>query len=247
MAYAVAISAGVLARQPADTLWSEMLSTILDHFRDGRDARILLPLHGQRSIAVDGSVRTADDETLGIALPYDRDFSQLVDPREICQILFTLQGREYRLLTRIQAIPGASDLLVKPKPPAIALQERQYFRIDTRVELSYYRLASEMPQKPHTVNARVNLSGSGIRIPAAEPLQTGDLLAMVLCLDGGKCLENVECLAQVVRFSTLPNGEMAAAMHFVEIENQDRDKIVAFCLARERELLREKVRTRDFY
>jgi hypothetical protein len=45
----------------------------------------------------------------------------------------------------------------------------------------------------------------------------------------------------------LANGNLAVAFHFAEIESQDRDKIVAFCMAKERELLRTKVRTRELF
>ena len=227
-------------------LLTEMLNTILDHFEDGRDAKILLPVYGQKSISVDGSVHATPQGELSIALPYDRDFSDLINRREVCQILFSLQGREYRLLTRIQDILGPSDLLVKPKPPAIALQEREFFRIDARIKLDYFCLGSNHPGEPHSLHTKVNLSASGIRIPVPGNLDVGDLVALVLSLDG-KTFETVECLAQVIRFCNLPNGDLAVALRFAEIENQERDKIVAFCLAKEREILRTKVRTRDLF
>lgn len=229
-----------------EKLWTEMLETILNHFRDGREARILLPVHGQQSIAVDGSVRTSSEDTLGIALPFDRDFSVLINPREICQILFSLHGREYRLLTRIQHVFGPSDLLVIPKPPAIALQEREFFRIDAKIRLDYFSLEPLPAFPPRALHAKVNLSASGILLPDMGDLAVGESLAMVLWLDG-KHPETIECLAQVVRFTKLPNGSMAVALCFAEIDNQDRDKIVAFCLAKEREILRTKVRTRDLF
>ncbi|MGE4543763.1 MAG: flagellar brake protein [Pedobacter sp.] len=227
-------------------LLTEMLNTILDHFEDGRDAKILLPVYGQRSISVEGSVHSTPKGELGIALPYDRDFSDVINPQEVCQIFFSLQGREYRLLTRIQSILGPSDLLVKPKPPAIALQEREFFRIDARIKLDYFCLGSNHPSQPHSLHTKVNLSASGIRLPVPGNLDIGDLVALVLWLDG-KTFETVECLAQVIRFCNLPNGDLAVALHFAEIENQERDKIVAFCLAKEREILRTKVRTRDLF
>lgn len=227
-------------------LWTEMLNTILDHFQDGRDAKILLPVYGQRSISVDGFVHTTPHSELSIALPYDRDFRDLINPREVCQILFSLQGRDYRLLTRIQNILGPSDLLVKPKPPAIALQEREFFRIDARIQLDYFCLGSNHPGEPHSLHTKVNLSASGIRLPVQGNLEVGDLVALVLWLDG-KTIETVECLAQVIRFCNLPNGDLAVALHFAEIETPERDKIVAFCLAKEREILRTKVRTRDLF
>ncbi len=223
-----------------------MHNTILDHFQDGRDAKIVLPVHGKRAISVDGSVHTATLGNLIIALPHDRDFSELINPREICQILFSLQGRKYRLFTRIENILGPSDLLVKPKPPAIALQEREFFRIDTRIKLDYYCLGSDRTNKPHSLHTKVNLSASGARLAAPDNLDVGDLVALVLWLDG-KTLETIECLAQVIRFCTLANGNLAVAFHFAEIESQDRDKIVAFCMAKERELLRTKVRTRELF
>lgn len=227
-------------------LLTEMLNTILDHFQDGRNAKILLPVYGQRTISVEGSVHTTPEGDLGIALPFDRDFSDLINSREICQILFSLQGREYRLLTRIQTILGPSDLLVKPKPPAIALQEREFFRIDTRINLDYYCLESDHPHVPHTLHTKINLSASGARVPAPANLDVGDLIALVLRLDG-KTPETIECLGQVVRFCTMPNGDLAVALRFAEIENHERDKIVAFCMAKEREILRTKVRTRDLF
>jgi c-di-GMP-binding flagellar brake protein YcgR len=227
-------------------LWIEMLETLLDHFRNGREAKILVPVHGQRAMAVDGSVRTSADNGLTIALPYERNFRDIINLRETCQIIFSLNGQEYRLISRIRTVLGPSDLLVIPKPPAIALQEREFFRIDTRIQLDYYCLAADRSQQARNLDVKVNISGSGIRIPAPNDLHVGDLIAMVLHLEG-KTLDRVDCLAQVVRFCNLPNGDQAVALHFTEIDNQDRDKIVAFCLAREREILRTKVRTRDLF
>lgn len=229
-----------------ETLWIEMLDSILNHFQDGREAKILLPIYGQQSISVNGSVQTSGKDALVIALPYDQDFSILINARQICQILFSLHGREYRLLTRIQHIFGPSDLLVKPKLPAIALQEREFFRVDAKIRLDYISLEPESLFKPCSLHTKVNLSGSGIRLPDTGHFTVGDMLALVLWLDG-KTQAVIECLAQVVRFCPLPNGDQAVALHFAEIDGQDRDKIVAFCLAREREILRTKVRTRDMF
>jgi c-di-GMP-binding flagellar brake protein YcgR len=54
----------------------------------------------------------------------------------------------------------------------------------------------------------------------------------------------VRCLGRVVRLFDGDCDERQAAFEFENLSGREQDRIIAFCLAEQRKLLREKVRIR---
>jgi c-di-GMP-binding flagellar brake protein YcgR len=51
----------------------------------------------------------------------------------------------------------------------------------------------------------------------------------------------VECIARVVRTYDMGEGNKQVALSFADIEQEDQDALVAYCLAEQRKQLRLKV------
>ncbi len=126
---------------------------------------------------------------------------------------------------------------IESAPP---VQKRQYFRVDTEVLVGYWKKMVADPVASVELK-RVNLSGGGIRFPVSEPLQESHEVVLVIGLPEPNRL--VRCEARLVRHVTLGSNQCHGAFQYTEIQPKDVDSITSFCLAEQRRLLREKVRT----
>jgi c-di-GMP-binding flagellar brake protein YcgR len=118
--------------------------------------------------------------------------------------------------------------------------DREYFRIDTTIGLRYWPLRAG-GQIGTAGRRQVNLSGGGIRFALAEPLRVGERVWLEMILPDAQS-SIITCIGRVVRRFRDETGWSEAAFEFVKLATRDQDRIIAFCLAEQRILLRQKVR-----
>ncbi len=123
-------------------------------------------------------------------------------------------------------------------------QQREYFRVNSAIKVVYSKdsLSSKEAQKVPT--ATVNISGSGVLLSCEEKLRMGDMYNLEFYLPDDS--EPVKCKAFVVRVDEKIRGGYEVAFHYHDIENEERDRIISFCLAEQRRLLRTKVQIAGF-
>jgi c-di-GMP-binding flagellar brake protein YcgR len=117
--------------------------------------------------------------------------------------------------------------------------KRKFFRIDTSIGLRYWPL----PAGGQTGTAdprQVNLSGGGIRFALADPLPVGELVWLEMILSDAQS-SIISCFGRVVRRSRGETKGGEAAFEFTNLAPRDQDRLIAFCLAEQRKLLRQKV------
>jgi c-di-GMP-binding flagellar brake protein YcgR len=125
-----------------------------------------------------------------------------------------------------------------PAPPPVDRRNREYFRIDTRIDLSYILEQEFAPDRPLQTHS-VNLSAGGLRLRLAELPAMHSLVWLKLALPGQTPLE---CLGKVVWHGGSSSSGWEVAMQFVDLAPAQRDVIIAFCFAEQRRLLRHYVR-----
>jgi len=139
------------------------------------------------------------------------------------------------------------SLFVSPVPvmaPAVTAipqqdrRNREYFRIDTRIALSYTLEEEFSPDRPLELRA-VNLSGGGMRLRIPDVPTMHSLIWLKLVLPGQPVMD---CLGKVVWLGGSNSAGWEVAMQFVDLAPAQRDQIIAFCLAEQRRLLRHNVR-----
>lgn len=118
--------------------------------------------------------------------------------------------------------------------------DREFFRIDTTIGLRYWPLLAG-GQIGTAGRQQVNLSGGGIRCALVEPLQLNERVWLEIILPDAQS-SVITCVGRVVRRFQGDEGCPEAAFEFDKLATRDQDRIIAFCLAEQRKLLRQRVR-----
>lgn len=122
--------------------------------------------------------------------------------------------------------------------PMADRRNREYFRLDTRIALSYILEQEFAPDRPLQLRA-VNLSAGGLRLRIPELPAMHSLVWLKLALPDRPA---VDCLGKVVWQGGVNSAGWEVAMEFVDLAPVIRDEIIAFCFAEQRRLLRHNVR-----
>lgn len=158
-----------------------------------------------------------------------------------CSISFDVGGLIYVVRAKIAEVVSPSRLKLVTVQSFSNIQKREYFRVDTELFVKYRREDEDGAGQP--VRARVNLSGGGIRFPVNRRFRVRDRLDVQLFFDQFNKLD-ARCIGQIVRIDEPESGEIEVALRFVEIKPADRDRIISFCFAQQREVLRRRVQVK---
>lgn len=218
--------------------------SILDHLKDFRIVKITLPIKDGQILTLEGVVRRKSVNTIEAAfLPGQLPIKDL-DLNASCRIFFEEEGRAFRLKSSIEEIIGEEKIRLKAEETILHYGDREFFRVDADLTFKYRRLVEEEEIRTRQLSARVNISGCGIRLPLQDPVKNNEKIALTLILSEDP-LKVVRCIGEVKRLCPYAEGQTGAALVFVEIEPEDRDAIIAFCLAAQREELRNKIQVKD--
>jgi hypothetical protein len=216
----------------------------LDHLKDFRIVMINLPLKDEQTRVLECVVRRRSVNTIEAAfLPGQLPIKDL-DLNGTCRLFFEEEGRPFRLRATIEDIIDGEKLRLKAVETVMQFGEREFFRVDADLTYKYQRLTEGEEARPRQLSTRVNISGCGIRLPLLEEVRPLEKIQLTLILSEDP-LKVARCTAQVKRICPFSGGQKGAALYFIEIEPADRDAIIAFCLAAQREELRNKIQVKD--
>lgn len=216
----------------------------LDHLKDFRIVTIVLPLKDEQILTLECVARRRSANTIEAAFPPGQLPLNDLDINGSCRLFFVEEGRPFRLRSTIEEVVDGEKLRLKAVEMIMHFGDREFFRVDADLTYKYRRLVEGEDAKPRQMSARVNISGCGIRLPLQDPVRLNEKISLTLILSQDP-LKVARCVAQVKRLCPFSGGQRGAALHFIEIEPADRDAIIAFCMATQREELRNKVQTRD--
>ena len=211
----------------------------LDHLKEYRVVQISLPRAGGEIDIVDGVALATDPPVIEVTFLPDQLQPATFDDQGGCRLSFTASnGTAQTLMTEVLRVVSDTKLQLRVLESSSHNQKRSHFRVDADIAVSYW------PLDVDGVNARsamkpVNLSGGGLRIPVKEELNEGTRVGLEIIIDEPRP-RVIECIASVVR-SFRMGGVLQLALNFIEIEEEDRDAIVAYCFAEQRKQLRMKV------
>lgn len=216
----------------------------LDHLKDFRIVQITLPIRDEQPLTLECVVRRRSVNTIEAAfLPGQLPLKDL-DINGFCRLFFMEENRPFRLRSTIEEVIDGEKLRLKTAEMVMHFGDREFFRVDADLTYKYRRLVESEDAKTRQMSARVNISGCGIRLPLLDAVRLNEKIALTLILSQDP-LKVTCCVGQVKRLCPFSGGQKGAALHFIEIEPADRDAIIAFCMATQREELRNKVQTRD--
>ncbi len=211
----------------------------LDHLKEYRVVRVVLPLQEGGQQLIDGVAKTTTPPQLEITFLPDQLDMDALSKDEACQVAFDVAGATKSIRAKILSVLSDAKLQLEMVESFTHVQKRAYFRVDADLSVSYWMLAEGNPLA-RSIHTPVNISGGGLRVPVDEPLKDGTEIGLEIILDAPEP-RVVECAAQVVRtYDGGPTGRQVA-LSFVDLEEEDQDAIVAYCLAEQRKQLRLKV------
>lgn len=134
-------------------------------------------------------------------------------------------------------------LLVEKLGGITRIQRRNYYRLDTLIEVRYRPVGHAGGVNPYPgafkKSLAVNLSGGGICLLLNDRFETGDLLECEMTFDQ---VRNIEFYGRVVRFDE-SEGEgkysYKAGIAYIEIDESSREEVVRYIFQEQRKLLRK--------
>ncbi|SHJ68334.1 PilZ domain-containing protein [Malonomonas rubra DSM 5091] len=211
----------------------------LDQLKEYRVVRVVLPLAEGGQQLIDGVAKATNPPELEITFLPDQLNADALNMEEPCQISFDIAGSTKAIRAKITEVVSDAKLQMEMVESFTHVQKRAYFRVDADLSVSYWLLEAENPLA-RSIQTPVNISGGGVRLPVDEPLPDGTEIGLELVLDVPEP-RVVECAAKVVRtYEGGPTGKQAA-LTFIDLDEEDQDAIVAYCLAEQRKQLRLKV------
>ena len=211
----------------------------LEHLEEYRVVKVVLPLQEGAQQLIDGVAKTTTPPQFEVTfLPDQLNVENLIikDP---CQVSFDVAGATMSVRARIISVLSDAKLQLEMVESFSHEQKRAYFRVDADLPVSYWQLSESSPLA-RSIRTPVNISGGGLRLPVDDELAKGAEVGLEIVLEIGQP-RVIECVAQVVRTFHMGGGATQVALSFVDIEQEDQDAIVSYCLAEQRKQLRLKV------
>ncbi len=212
----------------------------LEHFNDYRVVKVALKLQNGEPLELDGVARTTTSPQFEVTFLPDQLQAETLNVHEACQVSFDIAGSTKSVKAKIAQVVSDVKLIFEVLESFTYAQKRSYFRVEAELSVSYW-LIDDDNSTAKSVNTPVNISGGGMRLPVSEKLQEGAILGLEIVLNMPQpCI--VECTAKVVKlYGGGFGGGYQLALSYVDIEQEDQDAIVAYCLAEQRKQLRLKV------
>jgi hypothetical protein len=159
-----------------------------------------------------------------------------------------LGGPNLSIEAKIKAVKNEQVLeMVKIKSMSHA-QMREFFRVDANAAVigrSFHpEIVNDQDESWSLAGRTIDISGNGILVafPQEPPMDSQIRLEITLPTSEQ---QTISVLARPVRSQKISDRYFEVAYHFVDIDNEDRDRIISCCLVLQRKLLRLRVQVRD--
>ncbi|MEW6417003.1 MAG: PilZ domain-containing protein [Nitrospirota bacterium] len=110
--------------------------------------------------------------------------------------------------------------------------------INNKLEMILERLQLESEGFTKAENKQVNISESGIKFIMNEKAETGDVLEIKILLSSSPSL-GILTYGNVVRANSIGDGKYEVALHFSDMNDEVREKIIQHILKRQRGIMRK--------
>lgn len=213
--------------------------SVLKQLKDYRVVKVSLPQLAGSKLSLDAVAKTTTSPQFEVTFLPDQLHPELLDPEDFCLVTFDVAGEMKSIKAKVVSTAEEAKLLLEMVESFAYIQKRGYFRVDADLSVSYWTIDEEHPSAK-SVQTPVNISGGGLRLPVSEEVEAGAKLGLEIVIDSPQPAV-VECVGEVVANYDDKGGKQIA-LSFVDIEDEDQDAIIAYCLAEQRKQLRLKVK-----
>ncbi|MCP3178444.1 PilZ domain-containing protein [Desulfuromonas sp. KJ2020] len=214
--------------------------TLLSHLQDSKVVRVFVPLKNGDRKRLDGVAKVVNDTLVEVSfLPDQLPVSDIEILQKALISLDTGDGT-LSLNCSIEKIVSDEKLLLMATESISHEQKREWFRVDGNFAVKYWPVTEKgAPSGDTATGETIDISGGGVRLAVKECLPVRTRLRMEI--EMAEHGEKVTCIGRVMRVIRTFSGRSQMGVQFEDMENEERDKIVAFCLAEQRRQLRLKV------
>lgn len=221
----------------------------LSKIPDDKPVRVFLPIRESKErFRANGVYQHRD------GLQFRLDFKPGILPEDAIDIgrnaiiTVDLGGANLSLEAIVKSVPSSQHIILQAASTIDHEQLREFFRVDatTRVlSTSFHSTVTGGTEESWEVEGdTIDISGSGMLAVFPKEIPNAKKITLKVTLPH-TAEETISILAHTVRSQQLENGKWEIAYHFDDIEAEDRDKIIGYCLTIQRRLLRLKVQVRS--
>lgn len=121
------------------------------------------------------------------------------------------------------------------------IQRREFVRVKTAVDVSIHSLTEDFPPFT-TVTYDISGGGMSLILPTNVDLPIDEVVKAYLVLPLNECkIHYISTTAKVLRIHKTKDQPTMAPLQFERISSNDQQKIVQFCLAKQREMRRKEL------
>ncbi len=163
-----------------------------------------------------------------------------------CQVAVKHKGTTVNIVAELDRVVNDRRLGFIAREPVKPEDLREYFRIsiNTSIELAYTPGEKEIKVTPwNMIGTTIDLSASGVLGLFAEKPLTENRLSIKI--NKPDTQEQICCTGHVIRTYRMRKKSYQVALHFDNIDQETRDKLIACCLKEQRKRLREYIEIID--
>lgn len=175
----------------------------------------------------------------------ERPSARNMDPEGRFFIRLGIGFRAATVKMRMYKIESDDQVIFEPVEIEQEEQNRAFFRVQTSFETKIIPGPGSTSARKYQVGEVKDISGGGLRILTDKYFEPGTVLDLEFALDVHGQQRIVYCSAMVVRCLFFKNARHEIAVEFMDLAEEQRDFIMAYCFAQQRELLRENVQVKD--
>ena len=175
----------------------------------------------------------------------DRPSARAMDPEGDFSIRLGIGNRAATVSMRLNKVESDDQALFEPVEVAQKEQNRAFFRVQTNLETKIIPKQGAKPKDTFYVGLGKDISGGGMRMVTSERFKPGTTLDVEFGLEVNEKQVIILCSATVVRSVHLGEGKYEVAVEFRDLLEEQQEVVIAYCFAKQREQLRDKVQTRD--
>lgn len=225
------------------------IKKFLEKIPDNAATRVAIPLRGQvEEMRINAFYRKGDAPGFFLVFPDDDFHLDAVDTARTSTVTFANGDQSTTVLSSITGLSNMRTLALKGQEIISRSQLRSYFRVDAAITV---RLALPGAKKTNKKKSAwditgdtIDLSGSGLMCSIDTPLAEEQQVKIELTLPGKKT-QTAIAYGSVVRCRQVDEKEYHVALQFDMIDEENRDKIIAYCFELQRQYLKMRAKLKN--
>ncbi len=222
---------------------------ILEKISDSKPVRVFLPLKGiKERYRLQGIYQKSAPPVFSLIFKTGSLPVESIDTKDTCIINADMGGPSVSLEAKITEIVDSQHLLMRAVKSMSHEQMREFFRVDAVTSVIGRafpsRAQKDGDQGWAMKGETIDISGNGILATFPEKPPENQQIRLEIILPSTEH-EVVTAMASPVRIAKTDDNRYDVAYQFDDINTEDRDKIIGYCLEIQRKLLRLKVKVKD--